>query len=95
MDIITILTVSSTIALWTNTILLCGLIASGSIVAIAILDKARQLFYDAGLNLITLYSGWMDAKLTIQSRHSWLVIETEQARLMIREQRQKLLSGLE
>ncbi len=80
-----------TISSWTNLAILSIFIIINTCVALAISNVARKLVYETCLNIITCYSSFQQSKLDIAMRQQKLLIESEQARIIIREQRLQLL----
>ena len=95
MDLVAIWTVTSVVGAWVNVFIVCALLAGGAVALVKILDMARLLLYQASLDLIQLYSGLEQSRLDIAGRKHALFVETEKARLILREQRVLLLAKLD
>lgn len=90
MALITILTITQAIAIWTGVFMTIGVV----LLSIYIADKLRQVLVQIGLDAIQLYSGWQMARLDVQSRQQLLAAASDEARLKLRQQRLTLLGDL-
>ena len=72
---------------WTDLVIFMAATVGGMYIT----DHARRVLYQAGLDFIALYSAWHQARQDTAMRQ----LEVSRARLLIEEQRHRLLDGLQ
>ena len=98
MSIFALVVIAKTIGLWTNVFLCLAVIATSLILA----NRGRKLMLAIALDLVQLYSSWMQARQDAEHKNIFLAHERAklmlyqgEARLLLRDQRRQLLAELE
>lgn len=88
MDLITLLTITNTVALWANIIVTVILFFT----IIYFIDFTSKRLYRIGLDLVQLLHAYNNYRLDITERKTKFEIECEQAKILIRAKRVEILS---